>query len=116
MAGSVATMVMSDFGARVIKIEPPGGDPYRAMPSAPVWHRGKKSVILDLGQEEDRCRAQSLAASADVVVETFLPGDAQANGVDYDTLSALNPRLIYTSITAFGDNGPYAHYRPYESL
>ncbi|MXX52893.1 MAG: CoA transferase [Dehalococcoidia bacterium] len=116
MAGSVATMVMSDFGARVIKIEPPGGDPYRAMPSAPVWHRGKKSVILDLGHEKDRRHAQKLAGSADIVVESFIPDDAKANGVDYDTLSALNPRLIYTSITAFGDKGPYARYRPYESL
>ena len=116
MAGSVATMVMSDFGARVIKIEPPGGDPYRVLPSAPVWHRGKKSVILDLEHEKDRRRAQKLAAYADVVVETFLPGDAKANGVDYDTLSALNPRLIHTTITAFGDSGPYARYRPYESL
>jgi crotonobetainyl-CoA:carnitine CoA-transferase CaiB-like acyl-CoA transferase len=116
MAGSVATMVMSDFGARVIKIEPPGGDPYRAMPSAPVWHRGKKSVILDLEHENDRRQAQKLAESADIVVESFIPGDAKANGVDYDTLSALNPRLIHTSITAFGDRGPYARYRPYESL
>ena len=116
MAGSVATMVMSDFGARVIKIEPPGGDPYRAMPVAPVWHRGKKSVILDLSQDKDRRRAQALATSADIVVETFLPGDAKANGLDYDTLSALNPRLVHTSITAFGDEGPYARYRPYESL
>ena len=116
MAGSVATMVMSDFGARVIKIEPPGGDPYRAMPAAPVWHRGKKSVTLDLAQPKDRRRAQTLASSADVIVETFMPGDARANGLDYDTLSALNPRLIHTTITAFGDGGPYARYRPYESL
>ena len=116
MAGSVATMVMSDFGARVIKIEPPGGDPYRAMPAAPVWHRGKKSVILDLEHEKDRRHTQKLAASADILVESFLPGDAKSNGVDYDTLSALNPGLIYTSITAFGDKGPYARYRPYESL
>ena len=116
MAGSVATMVMSDFGARVIKIEPPGGDRYRAMPASPMWHRGKKSVILDLGQEKDRRRVKKLAASADIVMESFLPGDAAANGVDYDTLSAVNPRLIYTSITAFGDRGPYARYRPYESL
>ena len=116
MAGSVATMVMSDFGARVVKIEPPGGDPYRVMPAAPMWHRGKKSVILDLEQDKDRSRAQKLAKSADVVVESFLPGDAETNGVDYDTLSALNSRLIYTSITAFGDKGPYARYRPYESL
>ena len=116
MAGSVATMVMSDFGARVIKIEPPGGDPYRAMPSAPVWHRGKKSVILDLEHAKDRGHAHRLAKSADVVVESFVPGDAKASGVDYDTLSALNPRLVYTSITAFGKKGPYARYRPYESL
>ncbi|MCY4651823.1 MAG: CoA transferase, partial [Dehalococcoidia bacterium] len=116
MAGSVATMVMSDFGARVIKIEPPGGDPYRAMPSAPVWHRGKKSVILDLEHAKDRGHAHSLAKSADIVVESFVPGDAKASGVDYDTLSALNPRLVYTSITAFGDRGPYARYRPYESI
>ena len=116
MAGSVATMVMSDFGARVIKIEPPGGDPYRAMPSAPVWHRGKKSVILDLEHAKDRGHAHRLAKSADIVVESFVPGDAKASGVDYDTLSALNPRLVYTSITAFGKKGPYARYRPYESL
>ncbi len=116
MAGSVATMVMSDFGARVIKIEPPGGDPYRAMPAAPVWHRGKKSVILDRAREKDLHRAQTLAASADIVVETFLPGDAKTAGLDYDSLSALNPRLIHTTITAFGDGGPYARYRPYESL
>ena len=116
MAGSVATMVMSDFGARVIKIEPPGGDPYRAMPSAPVWHRGKKSVVLDLEHEKDRRQAQKLAESADILVESFLPGDAKSHGVDYDTLSALNPRLVYTTITAFGDKGPYARYRPYESL
>ncbi len=116
MAGSVATMVMSDFGARVIKIEPPDGDPYRAMPASPMWHRGKKSVILDLTREKDRRRAQTLASSADIVVESFMPGDAETFGVDYDTLSALNPRLIYTSITAFGNRGPYARYRPYESL
>ena len=116
MAGSVATMVMSDFGANVIKIEPPGGDPYRAVAAAPVWHRGKKSVVLDLGEEKGRRSSQRLAGSADIVVESFLPGDAKAKGVDYDTLSALNPRLVYTSITAFGDSGPYARYRPYESL
>ncbi len=116
MAGSVATMVMSDFGARVIKIEPPGGDPYRAMPAAPMWHRGKKSVILDLSKEDDRRRAQNLALSADIVVDSFMPGDAKANGLDYDTLSALKPDIVCASITAFGDKGPYARYRPYESL
>ena len=116
MAGSVATMVMSDFGAEVIKIEPPGGDPYRVNPSSLLWNRGKKSVVLDLGTDSGRDHVRELAKTADVVIESFLPGDAEASGIDYETLSAVNPGLVYTSITAFGTRGPYARYRPYESL
>ena len=116
MAGSVATMVMSDFGAEVIKIEPPGGDPYRANPSSLLWNRGKKSVVLDLGTDSGRDHVRELAKTADVVIESLLPGDAEASGIDYETLSAVNPGLVYTSITAFGTRGPYARYRPYESL
>ena len=116
MAGSIATMVLSDFGAEVIKIEPPDGDPYRSSPSSLLWNRGKKSVVLDLTTTEGRGRARQLAASSDVVVESFMPGDAEVNGVDYATLSASNPRLVHTSITAFGARGPYARYRPYEAL
>ena len=116
MAGSVATMVMSDFGAEVIKVEPPGGDPYRAQPASLLWNRGKKSVVLDLETEADRKQARALARSADAVVESFVPGDAAAFGVDYETLKADNPGLVYTSITAFGDSGPYARYRPYEAI
>ena len=116
MAGSVATMVMSDFGANVIKVEPPGGDPYRAQPASLLWNRGKKSVVLDLETEAGRKQARALARSADAVVESFVPGDAAAFGVDYETLKADNPGLVYTSITAFGDSGPYARYRPYEAI
>ena len=116
MAGSVATMVMSDFGAEVIKVEPPGGDPYRSHPASLLWNRGKKSVVLDLDTAEGRKHARALARSADAVVESFVPGDATALGVDYETLKADNPGLVYTSITAFGDSGPYARYRPYEAL
>ncbi len=116
MAGSVATMVMSDFGADVIKIEPPGGDPYRTHPASLLWNRGKKSVVLDLETPEGRKQARALARSADAVVESFVPGDAAALGVDYETLKADNPGLVYTSITAFGDSGPYARYRPYEAI
>ena len=116
MAGSVATMVMSDFGADVIKVEPPGGDPYRTHPASVLWNRGKKSIVLDLETAQGRKHAKSLARSADAVVESFVPGDAAALGVDYETLKAENPGLIYTSITAFGDSGPYARYRPYEAL
>ena len=116
MAGSVATMVMSDFGADVVKVEPPGGDPYRAHPASLLWNRGKKSVVLDLETAAGRKQAKALARSADAVVESFVPGDAAALGVDYETLKAENPGLVYTSITAFGDSGPYARYRPYEAL
>ena len=116
MAGSVATMVMSDFGADVIKVEPPGGDPYRAHPASLLWNRGKKSVVLDLETAEGRKHARALARSSDAVVESFVPGDAAALGVDYQTLKAENSGLVYTSITAFGDAGPYARYRPYEAL
>ena len=116
MAGSVATMVMSDFGADVIKVEPPGGDPYRTQPGALLWNRGKKSIVLNLETVEGRRHAKALVRSADAVVESFVPGDAAALGVDYDALKAENPSLVYTSITAFGDSGPYARYRPYEAL
>ena len=116
MAGSVATMVMSDFGADVIKVEPPGGDPYRIHPASLLWNRGKKSVVLDLETAAGRKHARALARSADAVVESFVPGDAAALGVDYETLKAENPGLVYTSITAFGDSGPYARYLPYEAL
>ncbi len=116
MAGSIATMVMSDFGGEVIKIEPPKGDPYRAVPSSLLWNRGKKSVVIDLSTDEGRARIRRLARSADIVVESFTPGDAEALGVDYATLSAENPGLVYASVTAFGAEGPYARYRPYEAV
>lgn len=116
MAGSVAAMVMSDFGAEVIKIEPPEGDPYRAIPASLLWNRGKKSAVLDMSAAADVRRAKALARSADVVLETFIPGDAEKMGVDYETLSAENPRLVYASITGFGAEGDYARYRPYEPV
>ena len=116
MAGSVATMVMSDFGANVIKVEPPGGDPFRTAPMWLLFSRGKKSVVVDLETDEGKRRAHDLVRSADVVVESFAPGDAAGLGVDYDTLSAVNPRIVQASVTAYGDDGPYARYAPYEAL
>ncbi len=116
MAGSVATMVLSDFGAEVIKIEPPEGDPYRSIQSSLLWNRGKKSVVLDLSTDDGRASARALAESADILVETFEPGEADAVGIGYRALSAVNPGLVYTSITGFGAEGPYAQYPPYEPL
>ena len=116
MAGSIATMVLSDFGAEVIKVEPPQGDPFRAYPAALLWNRGKKSVVLDLKDEEDRRKVQGLARRADVVVESFRPGTADRLGIGYDALSADHPGLVYCSITGFGPVGPYARYKGYDGL
>ena len=114
--GSIATMVLSDFGAEVIKVEPPAGDPYRAFPQHLLWNRGKKSIVLDLETEDGRAKAQQLGAQADVVIESFAPGEADALGIGYDTLSANRPDLVYCSISAFGPKGQYANYKPYESV
>ena len=116
MAGSVATMVLSDFGAEVIKVEPPGGDPFRAWPASLQWNRGKKSVTLDLKTPEGRRQAHGLAQQADVVMESFRPGVTQRLGIDYETLSASRPDLVYCSLTGFGPKGPYAHYKGYEGV
>jgi crotonobetainyl-CoA:carnitine CoA-transferase CaiB-like acyl-CoA transferase len=79
-----------------------------------MWYRGKEALCLDLKQETDRRRARDLAASADVLVETFRPGVAERLGVGYDALSRDNPGLVYCSITAFGSEGPLAGFKAYE--
>ena len=116
MPGAIATMMLSDNGAEVIKVEPPSGDPDRAAPAFRQWQRGKKSVVLDLSTAEGKQRARQLAASADVIVENFRIGQAEQIGLGYDELAALNPRIVHCSITAFGKNGPYANYRAYEGV
>ena len=116
MAGSMATMVMSDFGAEVIKVEPPGGDPFRGAPAALQWNRGKKSVVLDLKSEEGQRDAQRLSRRADVVMESLRPGVAERLGIGYGTLAEDRPELVYCSITGFGPRGPYAQYKGYEGL
>ena len=116
MPGSIATMVMSDFGAEVIKVEPPGGDPFRLWPGAIQWNRGKKSVILDLKSPEGQQKVQRLAQHADVVIENFRPGVTERLGIDYGKLSENRPDLVYCSLTGFGPKGPYAHYKGYEGV
>ena len=113
---ALAGMLLADNGARVVKVEPPDGDRLRtARPTGfLVWNRGKESRIVDLrtagGQEELR-RA---AAAADVVIEAFTPGVADAWGIGYQHLASENPRLVYCSISAFGSKGPYAQLPGYE--
>ena len=95
MPGALCTLVMADYGAEVIKVEPPGGDPFRFQPAWISWNRGKKGIVLDLRTTEGREQAIQLAAGADVLVESFRPGDMAAWGLAYDTLSQLYPRLVY---------------------
>jgi crotonobetainyl-CoA:carnitine CoA-transferase CaiB-like acyl-CoA transferase len=115
MAGPMVSSMMADHGARVIKVEPPGGDPTRhGLRSRPgqdtgdtfrVLNRGKRSVVLDLKQAPHRAVAQRLIAGADVVVEAFRPGVAARLGVGYADAHALNPDIVYASLSAFGQSG-----------
>ena len=119
MAGPYCTMVLADLGADVIKVEnPESGDQIRhswGRPSAAddsrafmALNRNKRSVALDLKSDAGRQRFYSLVRSADVVIENFRPGVPAQLGIDYATLSAINPALIMASISGFGQDGPYA--------
>ncbi|MDP6493943.1 MAG: CoA transferase [Dehalococcoidia bacterium] len=116
MSGVLATAVLGDFGAEVINVEPPTGNPFRSHPTRLAWNRGKKSIILDLETPEGRERAEALALSADVVLESSRPGATQRLGIDYQTLSRNNPRLVYCSITGFGQKGRLKHLKDYEGV
>ncbi len=109
LPGPYATLLLADMGADVIKVEPPGvGDRMRvADPGAfAALNRNKRSLSLDLKQPEGQEIFRRLAAKADIVVEGFKPGAAARLGVDYDSLASANPRLIYCSISGYGQTGP----------
>jgi len=107
LPGPYATSLLASMGARVTKVEPPGGDPARAQPGLfERLHRGKESVVLDLKIGSDRARLHALIEEADVLVEGFRPGKAAALGCDSASARARNPRLVYCSISAWGQEGP----------
>ena len=106
IAGPVATMLLADHGAQVTRIEPPGGHRLDACSGTRVWLRGKRRATLDLADADERAAAVSLAAAADVVVETFAPGVAARLGLDYVSLRAGNERIIHCSVTGYGEDGP----------
>ena len=114
--GAQISQTLADFGADVIHIEIPGGSPLRQEAAWPMWARGKRSIALDLKQDEDLQVALSLAHSADVVIETWRPGVADRLGLGYEALAATNPQLVYCSVTGFGRNSPYAQVQGYEGI
>src|SRR5215471_7020866 len=94
-------MTLSDHGAEVVKIEPPRGDPQRSYVGSVVTNRGKRSVVLDLDNTTDRARLLELIATADVLVESFAPGQMAARGLAYETLAPDAPALVYCSLTGY---------------
>ncbi|MBM4265049.1 MAG: CoA transferase [Deltaproteobacteria bacterium] len=115
-AGSLVSLILADYGAEVVRVEPPGGDELREHPAFALWGRGKKSVVLDLARAEDRATARRLAERSDVLLETFRPGVAERFGLGFDELARACPGLVYTSITGFGRRGPYAHLKGYDGI
>lgn len=121
MSGPLCTRALADAGANVIKIEPPHGDMVRHRPPFRSGHStyfasmncGKRGTVLDLQTEDGRRLATELALKADVVVENFRPGVMKRLGLGYEELSARNPRLIYCSISGFGQTGPMANAPAY---
>ena len=125
LAGPFCSMTLADLGAEVIKIEIPGrGDDTRAYPPFVGGvssyflsiNRGKKSVTLNLKTEEAREAFYRLARRCDVLLENFRPGVTERLGVDYQTIHEVNPRLIYCSISSFGQTGPYARWPGYDLI
>jgi len=116
MPGALTTAVLADYGAELIKVEPPSGDPFRNNSSWLAWNRGKKGIVLDLTSIEGREQAQQMAARADILVESFRPGDTEGFGIDYETVSKINPHLVYCSITGFGQKGRLRRLKAYEGI
>jgi crotonobetainyl-CoA:carnitine CoA-transferase CaiB-like acyl-CoA transferase len=133
LAGPWATQILSDLGADVVKIERPGsgddtrgwGPPFLTDPQTGAAgdatyylcaNRGKRSVTVDIATAEGQEIIRRLAAQADVLVENYKVGGLKKYGLDYDSLSQLNPRLIYCSITGFGQTGPYASRAGYDFM
>jgi crotonobetainyl-CoA:carnitine CoA-transferase CaiB-like acyl-CoA transferase len=110
LPGPFAALALGDLGADVIKVEPPEGDMARGMrfPMFRNTGRNKRSVTLDLKHPDKAAVVARLAAWADIALEGYRPGVARRLGIDYATLSAINPRLIYCSLTGYGQNGPEA--------
>lgn len=131
-SGPWAAQMLADFGADVIKVERPGrgddvrhqgypmpdrkGEPSRQTSSFVAMNRGKQSLTIDISRPEGQALVRRLAQGADIVIENFKAGDLRRYGLEYASLSAINPRLVYCSITGFGQTGPYSHLPGYDPI
>ena len=122
ITGPCAGMMLADLGADVIKVESPDGDPYRSYqgdhysPHFQAYNRNKRSIVFDLKHSADRGLFDGLIREADVFIQNFRPGTAIRLGAGPERLCAINPRLIYASISGFGSSGPYADRPSYDSV
>jgi crotonobetainyl-CoA:carnitine CoA-transferase CaiB-like acyl-CoA transferase len=116
IAGSYGAMMLADLGASVVKVEALEGDSFRELPGFFGWNRGKRSIALNLKTPEGREIVERLARDGDVVMENWRPGVADRLGVGHERLMALNPRLIYLSVSAFGSTGPYVDRPGFDPL
>ena len=117
IAGPLAGMLLADFGAQVIKVEPPWGEPWRFvqafLPTESrvfmAYNKGKRDLTLDLTTPQARQILERLLPETDVVLVNYRPDVVSKLGLDYESLSALNPRLVYCDLTAYGRQGPDAN-------
>ena len=115
IAGPLASMLLADQGADVIKVDPPGGPRWKT-PANATWNRGKRSIVLDLKREPGLATAQALIQTADVVVENFRPGVMDRLGLGPADMTSANPRLVYCSLPGFASDDPRAGVPAYEGV
>jgi crotonobetainyl-CoA:carnitine CoA-transferase CaiB-like acyl-CoA transferase len=119
LSGPFATMLLTELGADVIKVEPPSGDHFRPANGGATFavvNRNKRSICIDLKNPGAAPIMQRLIGRADIFLETFTPGAAERLGYGYDAVRALKPEIIYCSISGFGQTGPYRELRGYDAV
>ncbi len=124
LAGPYGTMLLGELGARIVKVEPPGGDPAREIgphvAGQSVYfmslNRGKESIVLDLKDAADRRIFEAMVRRADVLYENYRAGTMEKLGYGWDVLKGLNPRLVYAATSGFGQTGPYSHRPAYDMV
>jgi len=116
IAGSFAATWLADLGADVVKVENPTGDPFRVTRGFLVWNRNKRGIVLDLKHPDGLAAFYRMVRQADVVMENYRPGVADRLGVGYERLREVNPRIIYCSVSGYGQTGPYSQKPAFDPL